>query len=193
MDTSEYLLNFAQDGDFSQSGGIILPLSLDDFDAALYRSLKAEINTRSERTVDGPEICYQLAAGGIFRVIRIDAGNTRLTWSHPILPIDPDSISLLGIDEVKRMTARLQEEFAFSVQMALVRLATDSVWEKHAGGSNGARTDEIPSHPLKKRRQTVRDMKSSGEYTYKEIAREIKESLDVVKQDVRWLKKHNLL
>ena len=51
----------------------------------------------------------------------------------------------------------------------------------------------IYAHPLKTRRETVRRLKLDGGYTYKQIAKEISSTEDIVKADIVWLRENNYL
>lgn len=51
---------------------------------------------------------------------------------------------------------------------------------------------EIPPHPLKERREKVRRFKLEG-LSRKEIAKELRETEDVVKKDLEWLRANKLL
>lgn len=60
-------------------------------------------------------------------------------------------------------------------------------------GQAGSALPAIWPHPLRERREEVRKLKLSGKYRDFDIARELKTSLDVVKQDLKLLRKKKLM
>ena len=80
------------------------------------------------------------------------------------------------------MILKAQNQLA-EIEMKLIRLEADLP----------ASLPPIPAHPLKARRERVRELIIAGDYTEAEMAKEMKEPLENVRNDKKWLKRKGLL